>query len=105
MLTQQQIDFFNENGFLCVEQVYSPAEIAQLSTDLSYMMDTFAFWQGGWRGAWRKEYMEAEEDGPATAWRCTTARCTPRRRGPAHPSPCTRTTRSIHTPMDDISTP
>src|SRR5260221_6997019 len=65
MLTQQQIDFFNENGFLRVEQVYSPDEIAQLSTDLSYMMDIFAFWQGGWRGAWRKEYMEAEEDAKA----------------------------------------
>ena len=62
MLTQAQIGFFNENGFLRVEQVYSPAEIGQMSDELKYMMDTFAIWEGGWRGDWRKEYMEAEED-------------------------------------------
>ena len=65
MLTQQQIDFFNENGFLRLEQVYSPAEVQQLSEDLKYMMDKFAFWQAGWRGSWRKEYMEAEVDAKA----------------------------------------
>jgi len=65
MLTQEQIDFWNENGFLRLEQVYSPDEVQQLSTDLAYLMDTFAFWQAGWRGAWRKEYMEAEEDAKA----------------------------------------
>jgi len=65
MLTQQQIDFFNTNGFLRLEQVYSPAEITKLSDDLKYMMDTFAFWQGGWRGSWRKEYMEAEVEAKA----------------------------------------
>jgi len=62
MLTQAQIDFFNEHGFLRIEQVYSPAEIGRMSDELAYMMETFAIWEGGWRGAWRKEYMEAEED-------------------------------------------
>ena len=62
MLTQTQIDFFNENGFLRVEQVYSPAEIGQMSDELGYMMENFAHWEGGWRGAWRKEYMQAEDD-------------------------------------------
>src|SRR5258706_28548 len=59
MLTQAQIDFFNENGFLRVENVYSQAEIAKMSEDLAYMMDTFAFWEAGWRGDWRKreQYM------------------------------------------------
>src|SRR5829696_8206313 len=62
MLSKEQIDFFNENGFLRVEQVYSPAELAQMSDELKYLMDTFAIWEGGWRRDWRKEYMEAEED-------------------------------------------
>ncbi len=62
MLTPAQIDFFNENGFLRLEQVFTPAEIQQLSDDLKYLMDTFAHWEGGWRGSWRKEYMEADED-------------------------------------------
>jgi phytanoyl-CoA hydroxylase len=62
MLTQAQIDFFNEHGYLRLEQVYSPAEIGQMSDELSYMMETFATWEGGWRGSWRKDYMEAEDD-------------------------------------------
>src|SRR5260370_15875752 len=65
MLTQQQIDSFHENGFLRVEQIYSPAEIGQMSDELKYMMDTFAHWEGGWRGDWRKEYMEADDDAKA----------------------------------------
>src|ERR1700680_5049217 len=62
MLTQPQIDFFNENGYLRLEQVYSPPEIGQMSDELRYLMDTFTLWEGGWRGDWRKEYMEAEDD-------------------------------------------
>lgn len=62
MLTQAQIDFFSENGFLRIEQVYSSSEIGQMSAELGYMMETFAHWEAGWRGDWRKEYMEAEED-------------------------------------------
>jgi phytanoyl-CoA hydroxylase len=62
MLTQAQIDFFNEHGFIRLEQVYSPAEIKQMSDELAFMMENFATWEGGWRGAWRKEYMEEAED-------------------------------------------
>lgn len=62
MLTQAQVDYFNEHGFIRLEQVYSPDEMARMRDELVYMMDTFAHWEGGWRGAWRKEYMEAEDD-------------------------------------------
>ncbi|MCC7360070.1 MAG: phytanoyl-CoA dioxygenase family protein [Anaerolineales bacterium] len=65
MLTQAQVDFFNEHGFLRLENVFSAQEISKLSDDLQYMMDTFAHWEGGWRGSWRKDYMEAEEDAKA----------------------------------------
>ena len=67
MLTQAQIDFFNENGYLRVEQVYALEEIATLRDDLAYMMDKFAFWEAGWRGDWRKDaaYMAADEDAKA----------------------------------------
>jgi ectoine hydroxylase-related dioxygenase (phytanoyl-CoA dioxygenase family) len=67
MLTQEQIDFFNENGFLKVEQVYSAEEIAKMREDLAYMMDKFAFWEAGWRGDWRNDdqYMQADEEAKA----------------------------------------
>jgi ectoine hydroxylase-related dioxygenase (phytanoyl-CoA dioxygenase family) len=62
MITQQQIDFFNENGFLRVEQVFPPAELAQMSSDLDDIITTHADWGAAWKGEWRKEYMEEEED-------------------------------------------
>ena len=67
MLTQEQIDFYNENGYLKVEGVYSPEEIAKMKDDLAYMMDKFAFWEAGWRGDWRQEaeYMAADEEAKA----------------------------------------
>jgi hypothetical protein len=34
MLTQTQINFFNENGFLRLEQVYSAEEIKLMSDEL-----------------------------------------------------------------------
>lgn len=62
MLTQAQIDFFTENGFLRLEQVYPPDELKQMSEDLYYVMETFANWEAAWRGPWRKEYLTDEEE-------------------------------------------
>ncbi len=62
MLTQEQINFFNENGYLRLEQVFPPAELAQMSADLNAIIDTFADWGAAWKGEWRKEYMEEEVD-------------------------------------------
>ena len=66
MLTQEQIDFFHEHGFLRLEQVYSPNELRLISDDLNYIMETFANWDAAWRGQWRKEYMDEQEDRKAT---------------------------------------
>lgn len=62
MVTQAQIDFFNENGFLRLEQVYSLAEMQVMSDDLKEVMQTFANWDSAWRGPWRKDYIENEEE-------------------------------------------
>ncbi len=62
MLTQSQIDYFNENGFLRLEQVYSPEEMEAMSRELMQVMETFANWNAAWRGPWRKDYMEDEEN-------------------------------------------
>lgn len=61
MLTQQQIDFFNENGFLRVEQVFPPDELARLSADLNEIIDTHADWGAAWKGDWLKTYMKDED--------------------------------------------
>jgi phytanoyl-CoA hydroxylase len=66
MLTQEQSDFFQEHGFLRLEQVYAPDELRAMSDDLNYIMQAFANWDAAWRGAWRKEYMDEVEDRKAT---------------------------------------
>ena len=60
MLTQQQIDFFNENGYLRLEQVFPPAELASMSSDLNEIINTFADWGAAWKGEWRDDMMKAE---------------------------------------------
>ena len=62
MVTQAQIDFFNENGFLRLEQVYSPAEMQAMSQELTEVMQTFANWDSAWIGPWRKDYIENEAE-------------------------------------------
>jgi len=66
MLTKEQVEFFKENGFLRLQQVYSPDEVRAMSDELYYVMETFANWDAAWRGPWRKEYMDEEEDKKAT---------------------------------------
>ncbi len=66
MLSREQIEFFNENGFLRLEQVYSPDELSAMSEDMNHVMQNFANWDAAWKGPWRKDYMDEEEDSKAT---------------------------------------
>src|SRR5262245_3770199 len=66
MLTQEHRDFFLENGFLRVEQTYSPGELREMSDELDYVMQNFANWDAAWRCPWRKEYLDEEADKKAT---------------------------------------
>lgn len=62
MLTPDQIAFYQENGYLRLEQVYPPDELQRLSEELSYVMETFATWTAAWKGPWREKYLTPEED-------------------------------------------
>ena len=61
MLTPEQVEFFNTNGYLRVEQVFPPDELARMSADLNVIIDTFADWGAAWKGEWLKEYMQEED--------------------------------------------
>ncbi|MDA0746235.1 MAG: phytanoyl-CoA dioxygenase family protein, partial [bacterium] len=65
-LTQEQVEFFQEKGYLHVPEVYSAEELEEMRGELDYVMETFANWEAAWRGPWRKEYMDEEEDQQAT---------------------------------------
>ncbi len=66
MLTPEQVEFYRENGYLRLEQVYEPEELRQMSDELDYVIRTFASWGAAWKGPWREKYMDREEDRKAT---------------------------------------
>ena len=61
-LTQEQKDFFDANGFLRLEQVFSPAEVDALSRELDEVIHTFCVPSRGWEGPWRKHYLKGDEE-------------------------------------------
>lgn len=62
VLTPAQIAFYHEHGYLHLPQVFSPAEMDALDTDLTFLLGTWASDGYGWSGDWRKVYMDEETD-------------------------------------------
>lgn len=62
MLTQEQVEFFNENGFLHIPQVFTPEETDRLSDELDRLVQEWAFTSPGWTGPWRHAYMDPETE-------------------------------------------
>ena len=62
VLSQQQIDSFNENGFLRIPGVFDADEVEWLSDELERLMQEWAIEGPGWRGPWREVYLTAEQD-------------------------------------------
>ena len=61
-LTQDQVDAFNEQGFLRLEKVFDTDAVARQSEELERLMQEWATHGPGWKGPWRQAYMTAEED-------------------------------------------
>jgi ectoine hydroxylase-related dioxygenase (phytanoyl-CoA dioxygenase family) len=59
MLTTQQIEFYETNGYLRIPQMFTPAETDELSEHLNWLIDDWAVKDMGWTGPWRKKYMDA----------------------------------------------
>ena len=62
MLSREQIDFFWEQGYLRIPEVYTPEETDEYAEELNCLMHEWAQYGSGWTGAWRKDYMDAETD-------------------------------------------
>lgn len=65
-LTAEEIASFKDLGYIHLKGMYSPAELAEMSQELDYVMETFASWDAAWKGPWRKEYLDEEEEETAT---------------------------------------
>ena len=62
MLTQDMIDFYNQNGYLRVPAMFPKTEIDELSDVLDQLVQEWAFTSEGWTGPWRQVYMEPDTE-------------------------------------------
>lgn len=62
MLTAAQRDFYHENGYLRIPQVFDEAEMDGLEAHLEILLQDWAQTDIGWTGPWREAYMDAETD-------------------------------------------
>ncbi len=62
MLTQEQIDFYKENGYLHIPNMFTAEETQELSDELDRLVEDWAFTSPGWSGPWRQAYMDPETE-------------------------------------------
>src|SRR6185437_5424410 len=60
MLSQEQIAFFNENGYVRIPQVYTPAEVEAQRAELDQLIQDWSTTNMGWSGPWRSVYMSPD---------------------------------------------
>jgi ectoine hydroxylase-related dioxygenase (phytanoyl-CoA dioxygenase family) len=60
MLTQEQIAFFQENGYLRIPKIYTPQEVRGISEELDRLIQDWATTNMGWTGPWRQVYMSPD---------------------------------------------
>ncbi len=62
VLSDDEVTFFNEHGYLRLEAVFSPAEVDVMAEELDWQIDNWAGTGPGWRGEWRKVYMDDDTE-------------------------------------------
>ena len=62
MLSEEQVHFFHEQGYLHIPQVFARGEIDSLSDELDRLVEEWAFTSPGWTGPWRQAYMDPETE-------------------------------------------
>ena len=59
-LSVDDVDFYNEHGYLRLKQVFDPQELTALSEELDHIIQYFATHGKGWSGPWRKQLMQSD---------------------------------------------
>ena len=62
MLRPEQIDFYHQNGYLHIPQLFSKEEIDELADELDRLVEDWSFTSEGWTGPWRLAYMDPETE-------------------------------------------
>ena len=58
MLTEERCQFYQEQGYLHIPQVFSADEMDQMEEHLNVLLADWAQTDMGWTGPWRKAYMD-----------------------------------------------
>ena len=61
-LTEEQVEFYREHGYLRIHEVFTEQETDELERDLDRLIREWAFTDKGWTGPWRQVYMDAETE-------------------------------------------
>jgi len=61
MLNQEQIEFYQQHGYLKVEALFSESEVYELSSDMVQVIENWGNETIGWQGPWRDHYLDQEE--------------------------------------------
>ena len=61
-LEAEQVQFFQDNGYLHLPGVFSASETDQLAEELDWQIGTWAKASPGWSGSWRRVYMDLETE-------------------------------------------
>ena len=61
MLTKEQINAFNRDGYVKVEGLFSPEESAELASEMVRIIEEWGEETIGWIGPWRERYLPEEE--------------------------------------------
>src|SRR5471032_3197770 len=62
MLTREQVEFYEEHGYLRIPQVFNKSEIDAMDVELESLIQNWATNEAGWTGPWRKVYMDVETE-------------------------------------------
>ena len=61
MLNQEQIEFYQQHGYLKVEALFSESEVHELSSDMVQVIENWGNETIGWQGPWQDHYLDQEE--------------------------------------------
>jgi len=62
MLSATQVDFYQENGFLHIPEIFTASETQDLSEAMDRLVEDWSFTSPGWSGPWRQAYMDPETE-------------------------------------------
>ncbi len=62
MLTAQQVDHYNEHGYVRIPMVFTSDEIRRMGDELDRIVQDWGVTNLGWTGPWRNVYMDADTE-------------------------------------------